>query len=739
MKQEVDYAAFEFGLARPRLRADLKYTLQHDSGRRDHASDDRWYVIEDEANGKFYRVGHAEYTFLSLLDGETTIQSAIAETAAELGAGALSETEAATLCRWLIEAGLAEKRRHDKERWSDNQKKRKLVQRCRWVNPIMLKIAIGNPDSVVNAVTRILGWLVSWPIAIATIVLWAAAVAMLSPRVDDILHPASPILASSNWLWLGGAWILLRIVHETAHAVTCKRYGGSVREWGILLLLFIPLPYVDVTSAWRFPRRSSRILTSAAGMLAEISIAAVAVIVWCNAESALVQQYALNVVMAASFTTVLFNANPLMRFDGYHIVADALNIPNLWTHGRGFVRGFGRRMFFNLSTVAPACRPRHKWFIKLYGVASVVWTIMIFVSLSLGALSLFDGVGLLLAVVPITLWIGVPAARLGRFLLGGTDFEQPSRSRFAIASAVTIGSLLALGWGLPAPSIVNAPLTIQHDPLTTVRATSVGFITEFEVEPGARVEAGDVICRMENIELEAELRDVSLRLAASEQRVRAFTSAGDPAAAQRELEATTDLERKLVELNRRVAGLTVLAPVTGTILTDNLEDRIGIYAKRGSEIVSIGGSGPKTAIALVSQSDADLFSKLSDREVTVRVWGTFGESFSGFIRRINPRAQTSLPHVAFAAPVGGPLAVIASRSDDAKDLVDSSTNTHSDWQLVDPRVQVEIELAESESTVLRTGQTGISHIHARECRLGSYVFSGVVRYFRDRIHRTHGI
>ena len=739
MKQEVDYAAFEFGLARPRLRADLKYTLQHGNGCCDVACEDRWYVIEDEANGKFYRIGHAEYTFLSLLDGETTIQSAIAETAAELGASALSESEAATLCRWLIESGLAEKRRHDEERWSEHQRKRKLVQRCRWVNPIMLKIPIGNPDSVVNTVTGVFGWIVSWRIASAMCILWAVSLAMLLPRVGDILHPTSPILAASNWFWLGGCWGLLRIVHEMAHAVTCKRYGGSVREWGILLLMFIPLPYVDVTSAWRFPRRGSRILTSAAGMLAELSVAAVAVIVWCNAESEFVKQHALNVMMAASFTTVLFNANPLMRFDGYHIIADALNVPNLWTHGRAFVRTFARRMFFSLPTAEPTCRPSHKWFIKLYGVASLVWTIMICVSLSLGALSLFDGVGLLLAAVAITLWIGVPAMRLGRFLLRGTDLEQPSRSRFAIASIVTVASCLALGWVLPAPSIVNAPLTIQHDPLTTVRATSVGFITDFKVDPGTRVEVGDVICRMENVELEAELRDVSLRLAASQQRVRAFTSAGEPAAAQRELEATTDLERKRAELMRRVEGLTVVAPVSGTILTDDLADRVGIYVKRGAEIVSIGGDGPRTAIALVSQSDADLFSELSDREVTIRVWGTFGESHSGFIRRINPRAQTSLPHLAFAAPVGGPLAVTENRSNDATNLADGSRNEQADWQLVDPRVRVEIELVEGESTVLRTGQTGISHIHARECRLGSYVYSGVVRYFRERIHRTHGI
>lgn len=744
MNTSVDYAAFEIGLARVKLREDLRFTLHGTDFATDGTTSsadvrDRWYIIEDEANSKFYRVGHAEYVFLSLLDGRTTIQSAIAETSAELGKEAFSEDEAAALCKWLVDTDLADKHRNDHDQWLESQKKQRMARRSRWINPIMLKIPLGNPDKAAGKLTNYFGWMISPSVGVTMVLLWCFAILILLPRLDELFTPTDTILSSSNWIWLGSCWLILRVVHESAHAVTCKRFGGVVREWGILWLMFIPLPYVDVTSSWRFPLRRGRILTSAAGMIAELTIAACAAIVWANADSPLIRQNAVNVMMAASFTTLMFNANPLMRFDGYHILADLLNAPNFWTHGRQYMRGVGRRLFFDLLTPDPPWQKRHVGLGKLYGFASVVWTSLIFVSLSLGALSLVDGIGIVLALIAIALWLGLPLVRLVRFLVFGGEFETPNRKRFVVATTVLVLGLVMIGSVTPAPSVVNAPITILHEPLTTIRAESAGFVNEYSVQPGQHVAEGDVLCTLENVELEAELRDVSHQLAASVQRVRAFQSAGEPAAAQRELESTNDLSRRREELAELVAQLQIRAPVSGVILNDNLSDRIGHYLRRGEEIVTLGGSDAINAIGLVSQQDAHLLTDVINEPVDIRIWGAYGAAYEGRIRRVSPRAQTTLPHFAFAAAYGGPLAVVA--NDPIHDLnrSDDSATPASQWQLVDPRVNVEIEIDRSESHGLRTGQTGLVHVRARHSRLGSYVISGVFRYLKDRIHRTHGI
>ncbi|MCA9217387.1 MAG: hypothetical protein KDB27_30170, partial [Planctomycetales bacterium] len=725
MDAKVDHAAFEFGFAMPTVRPDLAFTV-HTTGSTNQQA--RWYVIEDEANGRFFRVGHAEYIFLSLLDGKTTVQKAIALTAADLGASAFTEHEAANLCRWLVENGLAEKSRHDSSRWNDIQSRRRIARRARWVNPIMLRVPLGNPDRVIQLATAMFGWAVSWPIAIATFSLWAIAIIVLTPRFDELLQRTPFIWSATNWICFCLCWLLLRIIHETAHAITCKRCGGSVREWGILFLMFVPLPYVDVTSAWRFPERSARVLTSAAGMLAELTVAAIAALVWCYADDDFVRQNAINVMFAASFTTILFNANPLMRFDGYHIAADSINAPNLWTHGRAYVRSVGRKYFFGLSSQERSWNPKHRWLVKAYGWASLCWTVFICMSLTLTAFSLVEGIGLALAAISLTLWLGVPIYRLAVFLRRGTEFEQPNHWRFMRVSLLSFAVVGLLGAILPAPATINAPTIIQHNPLVTVRAHNAGFIREFLVSPGDTVRAGDVICQLQNIDLEMELCQITLQQKASEQRLRAFVSNGDPAAAQQEAETVEDLAHKRDELQSRIEQLTVRSPILGRILDDDLDERLGCYVTRGSEIVSVGSSERKKAVALVSQADAQHLAEVHNYPVDIRLWGTYRELFSGYIANVNPRTQASLPHAAFAAPYGGPLAVIANDPRHIHNRGDKSLGPKTEWQLVEPRISVEIELDYVASANTHVGQTGVAYIRLRHESLGRYVVSEFTRY-----------
>ena len=109
-----------------------------------------------------------------------------------------------------------------------------------------------------------------------------------------------------NMIWLGLSWLVLKLIHEFAHALACRHYGGRVRNCGILFLLLIPLPFVDVTSAWRFGNKFHRIIVSAAGMIAELFLAAIATLIWLRVDAGLVSQIAANVMFAASVNTLIF-------------------------------------------------------------------------------------------------------------------------------------------------------------------------------------------------------------------------------------------------------------------------------------------------------------------------------------------------------------------------------------------------------------------------------------------------
>jgi len=725
MNNEIDYAAFELGQATPRLREDLRFSQRQSK----HGP---FYVIEDETNSKFYRVGLSEYTFLSLLDGDTTVQSAVAATAAELGIEAFTEAEAAAVCKWLVDSQLAEKKRNDETRWKAAQLQKKLADRMQWINPVMLKLPLGNPDRVVTTLTAITGWMVNFYVGILVLGIVLLAVMFGLANSDSLYARNSTVLSPDNWLWLGFAWIVLRVVHESAHSVVCKHYGGRVREWGLLLIMFIPLPYVDVTTAWRFPQRSARILTSAAGMIAELFLAAIATLVWCQTESAIVRQHALNVMLAGSFTTLLFNANPLMRFDGYHILTDLLDAPNLWTHGRQYVRSLGRRYFLGLSTSSPPWRTGEASLIKVYGIAAALWKVLITVSLMLTAMSLLDGIGLILALVSCVLWIGIPTYQLARFVVCGTPTEQPNRSQFVIVMLGLFACALTLGLAVPAPSVISAPIVVQYDPLTIIRNNTAGFIVDMPIQVGQELKQGDVVCRLENVDLIAKCKRVRLQLLESQQRLRAFQAAGDPSAIQIEIETTEDLQRQVQEVDLLIEELVIVAPTDGVVVSEDLYERIGTYVSPGSELVVLGGTGPMKAIGLVSQDLSDSLRNLHSDHADVRVWGASGGTIKGRVKKVHPRAQTSLPHFSFAAAVGGGLAVIQQQpTQDSREA--------GNWSLAKPHVSIDIELDASSSRRLLSGQTGNASVRADQGALGKYLVKHVYRFLRDRIKRSHGL
>jgi len=328
MHDPSDPAVREFGATRLALRGDLIFTPQAAGG-------EAYYMVEDPLNSRFFRLGRAEYTLASLLDGRTSIHEALAHLSTVFPHHHLTEHDAAGLCRWLVEMDLAQtaesSQAHRLARTADKAERRRWLARF---NPLAFRLPLfGCPDRALAALASWLGWLYS-PAAFAG---WLALVAIGAYRIfsagDRFAASSQGIFAPDNWVWLVACWGALKGVHELSHGLACKRYGGAVREMGVLFMLFAPLAYVDVTSSWRFRARWQRIVVAAAGMYVELAIAAIAAIVWSETDSGWLNNLCYNAVVMAGFTTLVFNANPLMKFDGYYILSDALSLPNLYTNG----------------------------------------------------------------------------------------------------------------------------------------------------------------------------------------------------------------------------------------------------------------------------------------------------------------------------------------------------------------------------------------------------------------------
>ena len=391
VNSEYDHAVRELGNLTLALRDDLKFQSQPFDGQ-------NYILIEDPLNATFYRVGPAEYAFLSLLDGRTTVAEVLSHLANSASSEVLSAHEAAGLSKWLIEAELASTAESsDPLRRSAAAKKAKRGGFWRNWNPIAMRWPLVNPDPLFTAITPRLRWLFTrWAFALwAVIVLLALYHAAADwPRV---VASSSAVVVLGNAWWLTACWVVLKCLHELAHGIVCKKYGSSVRGAGIILVLFAPIAYVDVTSSWRCRSKWERMHIAVAGIYLELLVAAAALLIWSHTGQGVVNHVCLNVAIMASVTTLLFNANPLMRFDGYYVLADWLEIPNLHARGQQWLTQSARRYLLGMNAQHAAWTRGSGLVIRVYALAAFAWRIVVCAGLVMFAATMFHGAGIVLA------------------------------------------------------------------------------------------------------------------------------------------------------------------------------------------------------------------------------------------------------------------------------------------------------------------------------------------------------
>ncbi|MGB7346664.1 MAG: efflux RND transporter periplasmic adaptor subunit [Pirellulaceae bacterium] len=723
-----DATTFELGEATLALRDDLRF-----SARRGRHS--KTYLIEDLARGEFFQIGEAEYTFLSLLDGKTTLASALATTCSIVGAKAFDEQDAARICKWLVDSGLAATRastsaRRLKER-RDDTNKAKLIGK---INPISIRIPLFNPDRYVTVANRVIGGLISKPFVLVWIAIVLYALVRVTANFDQFSGGNIEVFGRDNWLLLGLTWLVLKLVHEFAHALTCRRFGGRVRSCGVLFLLMIPLPFVDVTSSWRFANKFHRIAVSAAGMMAEILLAAIAALVWLSVDPGLVSQIASNVMFAASVNTLLFNANPLMKFDGYHMLADYLEMPNLAKYGNQHVIGVCRKFFLGLGASPLPWAGVRGAIIKTYGFASLIWKVLICVSLVIGAANLLPGFGFMIACLATGLWLAVPLAKFTKYLAVGTEFEQPNRVRFATVTVAIAMVVATLGSLLPSPSVISSPIVIDYHPLATIRSETTGFVDRIHVRADQMVAKGDALITMRNPELTSNLAETQSRLRAARLSASARQQERNIGAWQIQQQTISALEKQLAETTLSIQRLTITAPIAGQVLVNDVNQLLGKHVTPGTELLAVGDPDHKEAIALVSQDDARFLEGIAGQNVQLKVWGESKE-LVGRIREVTPRVRSDLPHFSFAGMYGGPLTVVdRSQYTDARETPDTSQLI-----LLQPRYAMRIDLDQDIAAQLRAGQTGVAHLRTRTGNLGSYLWQNARSWIENQVQETHGL
>ena len=718
-----DISTVELTRTRIKLRDDLLFIPQR-------YGDETFYHIEVATTSDFYRIGYPEYVFVSLLNGRTSFAQALAVTSQKLGAGSLNQLQAMTVYSWLLDNGLASFSDTDTTASGATSTVRASSSSERWwktLNPLWLKIPLGRPEGFLKALQPALGWIFSPPAFVLWSLLFVAAMIVMLNEWAKFWSDSANVIARENWVWLLAAWVGLKCVHETAHGLVCLRYGGNIRETGFVLAVFTPLAYVDASSSWAFRSRWQRIHTAAAGIYIELLIASVAMLVWSRSDSALIRHILQNVIIMASLSTLVFNLNPLMKFDGYYILSDLLQLPNLMTQSTQTVRDIARRLVFGESSSMPMAIGRDRVVLTAFGILSTIWRIMVSLSLLIAASVLFHGAGVALAVVGVVMWFGKP---LWGFLksLNTLRLQQPERLiRAAAVTSLCVSILAVLFFVVPAPVMITAPGIVEYIDGEVIRAVTPGFIQQVHVIDGQEVVEGELLVSLTNEEISARLADLQQRFAQENLRQQTANrdhNGGALSVAQMNLQS---LESQLAECQKQVAGLKLHANRSGRIVVQNPERLIRTFARPGLELMTVGREDQKELQISIGQRDLSSALRAVGSTVRIRI-GTHG-IFSGTLQPVNPQASRKLPHPALAASNGGPLPVAAKEKTSAVD------DSRSDMQLTENRFTGVVRLTADDATQLRCGERGIASPGLIPASLGVHCWRSAQRWIEAQLER----
>lgn len=637
-----------------RLRAGAQISRQFYRG-------DRWYVVRDPAGNQYHRLSDAAYRFVGLLDGTRTVAEAWDLVGGQLADDAPTQPEVIQILSQLHTANLIETnvspdamvllRRH--------KMMQKRQMQGRLMNLLFPRIPIWDPDRFLQRWMPVMKYVLSKAGALIWLVVVIAGIATVFANFQEFKTATQHSINPSNWFYLWLVFVLIKLIHELGHAFSCRRFGGECHELGIMFLVFIPTPYVDASAAWAFPNKWHRMFVGAAGMVFELFVASICAFIWAvTNEHHLINQLAFNAMLIASVTTILFNANPLLRYDGYYMLSDYLEIPNLQNKSTEYAFGLIKRHIFRLKARSPLPPPLQRAWLFVYSILSGAYRMFVGVAIILVVAYQVPVLGILMALSGMFIWLVLPILKLAKYLLLDPELHRKRTRATAFSLGVAAAVVIAIGiipfWvHYYAEGIVEAR---NHEVVTT---TVPGFVEQIPVKDGQAVKKGQPILVMHDDQLDAEIAETRAMLKQQELR-RQRSRVEDQNMEESDLVAIQAVKKKLADAERRQGELTLRAPFDGKLVAPHLRELPGRYLPRGVEIGLVASTDKLVIKALVDQSDAQLKAMANAKDVEVRFVGALAdEPLVTQSAVLVPGSQKDLPHASLGVQGGGEVMTAA--------------------------------------------------------------------------------
>ncbi len=628
-----------------------------------------WYVLQDHASRRVHRFNPSAYVMIGLMDGVRTLQEIWEIACARLGDEAPSQAEVIRLLGQLhmADALQCEVASDVEELLRRSAKYRRNKLLAVLLSPLSIKFPLLDPERLLSRTLPLYRPLFSWYGLLLWIGLVGYGLTLAGQHWSELTQDVvDRVLAAHNLAILLLTFPVLKAVHEFGHACAVKRWGGEVHEMGIMLLVMMPIPYVDASSASAFRARYQRVIVGLAGMLVELFVAALALIVWINVQPGPLRSVAYNVVLIAGVSTLFFNANPLLRYDGYYILCDLIEMPNLRVRASRYLVYLAERYVLGVRDAASpeATAGERAWCVS-FGLASFVYRAFLMVAIGLFIAGKYFFIGVLLALWAVIGALVIPLVRGLYFLLKHPRLQR-SRLRAITATAAATGLVGALLFWVPAPLWTQAEGVVWVPDEAVVRAQTDGFVDTVLVASDAPVHRGDPILTLSEPILKTRLRMLEAKL----EELQARYDSELVANRVRTNITRTELDAVQAELRRmqeRAARLTVVSPAEGRLVIAREQDLPAQFVHQGQTLAFVIEERKLAARVIVSQQDVNLVRTRTER-VQVRISDNLGRIVPATIRREIPAATADLPSMALSVEGGGSTALDPREKTGAKAL-----------------------------------------------------------------------
>jgi putative peptide zinc metalloprotease protein len=628
-----------------------------------------WYLLRNSLNGRNHRFNAAAYALIGQMDGRRTIEE-IWENAGKLSADAVpTQDEVIRLLGQLHDADLIQTdilpSTVDLFRQAQGQPGNSLKQRIS--NPFSLRFPLCDPDRFLER----WGFLAAPVFTRGVFLVWLLIV--LTALVAAVVHwpdlsgsLADQLFSPSNLLLLWLIYPLVKILHEFGHAFAVKKWDGEIHELGIMLLALTPIPYVDATASASFPEKRRRISVAAMGMIVEMLLASLALFVWLNVETGLISALAYNVMLIGSVSTILFNGNPLLRYDGYYILADLIEIPNLGQRSTRYLGYLVQRYLLGIETVeSPATAPGEKGWFLIYGPISFCYRIAVLIGLIWLVSSHFFFIGVLLAVWGTVSLLILPAVRtLTRFL--NSPAARNRRSRMIALGGGTALGLISMLFIFPMPLWTTTQGVIWLPEQSVIRAGTDCEIVEVLAPIEQTVAKDEPLLRGVDPFLEAEIEVIQAHLAELYARYNA-EPLHERVKRKILIEEIKLVKGDLQQAEEKLKKLLVRSPAQGNFVLIDARNLPGRFVKKGELLGYIVAEHRPTIRTVVSQTDIGLVRERVSG-VEVKLAEQPNRSLKAQIKRIVPAADLELPSAALGTEGGGVVPVDTSDPDGLRSL-----------------------------------------------------------------------